>query len=86
MLINCPVYTTEEFIRRFPGTESIEAYQACEFLSTFVLELFKLIMKNMHILKYKEVDNSSIMLNLGNFFWPMICNCSDKMIESVDYY
>jgi hypothetical protein len=37
----------------------------------------------MHILKYKENENSSILLNLSTLFWSLVCNCSDGVINSV---
>jgi hypothetical protein len=36
------------------------------------------VIKNLSQIKYREGDSGSILINLGNLFWPMVCNSSDN--------
>lgn len=85
-MLHCPCYTPEEFLKYFPSAEQSEAINICEFISTFMLELFGFIIKNLSVIKYRENDSGSILINLSNLFWPMICNSSNDMLKSVIFY
>lgn len=43
----------------------------------------KLVIKNLHLIKYKESDNNTILINLTNIFWPIVCNSFSKITEEI---
>lgn len=83
LMLGTTCCTPEELVKRFPECADTEATTCSDFLSTFILDLFKLVIKNMHLIRYKEAEQSSILTNLSTLFWPLVCNCSDGVINSV---
>lgn len=42
-----------------------------------------MIIKNLDLVKYKDVDYGFVLPNLINIFWPYICNSSDRIIDNI---
>lgn len=81
ILLHCPCYTPEDYISHFPEASESDAVKTCDFMSTFILELFGFIIKNLSVIKYRENDSGTVLINLSNLFWPMICNSSESIIK-----
>jgi len=82
-MLQCSCYTPEEYLKRFPEASESDAVKFCEFMSNFLFDLFDFCIKNLNQIKYRENESGSILINLSNLFWPMICNSSDSIVKSV---
>ncbi|CAD8186301.1 unnamed protein product [Paramecium octaurelia] len=78
IFMNVPIYTPEEYMELYG-----EHNELCQYLSDFVSELFRLIIKNFNLIKYKDVDFGFVLPNLINIFWPYIANSSQQMLENI---
>jgi hypothetical protein len=76
IFMNVPIYTPEEYMKIY-GEDS----ELCRYLSDFVSETFNLIIKNLNLIKYKDVDYGFVLPNLINIFWPYVANSSPHMLN-----
>lgn len=80
IFMSIPAYSPEDYAKRFPDAQNGEL---CEFMSDFLYQILRLVIKNFNLIKYKDIDSNAILINLSNIFWPMVCNSSPQIIKEI---